>query len=60
MAKCRVALTLKLQTNKQADIETRELQAGDVVTITHTFEAVVLIRDAEGHYYNVPKDKIEP
>ena len=60
MAKCKIALTLKLQTNKQADVESRELKPGDTVTITHTFGEVVLIRDAEGHYYNVPKDKIEP
>ncbi len=60
MARCKTDLTLKLQLNKQAEIETRELKAGDPVTISQAFAAVYLIRDAEGHYYNVPKEKIEP
>ena len=50
---------LKLATNKDADIETVTFHAGDTAHIVKTWDRFFLIKDDNGHYYNVPKDKIQ-
>lgn len=52
-------ITLKFVTTTDADMEETEFSAGDEVEILETWEAHYLIKDDDGHYYNVPKDKLE-
>lgn len=53
-------LTLKLQTTKDSDVEDMHFCAGDVVTVVQTWQDFYLIKDAEGHFYTVAKDAVQP
>ncbi len=59
MAKIKEALTLKFQTTTDADIETTTFKPGDEVKVIQEWANSILVRAADGHYYNVPKDKID-
>ena len=52
-------ITLKLGTTKDGDIEETEFSSGDEVEILETWSNHYLIKDDDGHYYNVTKDKID-
>ena len=52
-------ITLKFMSTKDADMEETEFSAGDEVEILETWEDHYLIKDDDGHYYNVPKDKVD-
>ena len=60
MATVTRALSIKFQSVKDSDVETTELRPGDTVTLMKEWDAYYLIRDDAGHYYNVPKDAIQP
>ena len=51
-------ITLKFQTTKDGDVEEVEFAAGDSLTVVQTWDRFYLVKDKDGHYYNVPKDKI--
>lgn len=51
-------ITLKLVTTKDGDIEDVPFRQGDAVTVVQTWDRFVLVKDDNGHFYNVPKDKI--
>lgn len=51
-------LSAKFQTTKDGDIEQTHFKAGDAVTVVQIWDRFVLIKDAEGHFYNVPKDAV--
>lgn len=59
MATVNEDFTAKYQTTKDADIEETGFSAGDEVEIVQTWDEYVLIKDDDGHLYNVPKDKID-
>lgn len=59
MAKMKEAVTLKFQTTKDAEVEETSFNAGDEVKIVQEWGNGFLIRGSDGHYYNVPKDKID-
>lgn len=59
MATVKTAFTAKFQTTKDGDIEETSFGAGDSVTIVQTWDRFYLIKDDNGHYYNVPKANIE-
>lgn len=60
MATVKSDFAAKFQTTKDGDIEETQFKRGDEVSLVQTWDQFVLIRDAHGHFYNVPKDKIEP
>ncbi len=60
MAKIKRTLTAKLRPNKDADIEEITLQEGDEVKLVQTWEHFYLIKDADGHFINLPHDAIDP
>lgn len=60
MAKITEEITAQFQTTTDSDIEETHFQAGDEVEIVETWKRHYLVRDSEGHYYNLPKDKVEP
>ena len=59
MAKFKQDTTLKLITTKTGDIEEIKFSQGDTVSITQTWDKFYLVKDENGHYYNVPKERIE-
>ncbi|HSI05634.1 MAG: hypothetical protein ACAI38_11505 [Myxococcota bacterium] len=59
MAKMKEAVTLKFQTTKDAEVEQTSFKPGDEVKIVQEWGNSILVRAADGHYYNVPKDKID-
>lgn len=59
MATIKHDLTVKFQTTKDGDVEQTHFKAGDAVTVVQIWERFVLIKDDEGHFYNVPKDAVE-
>jgi hypothetical protein len=60
MATVKEALTLKFQTTKDGEVEETQLAAGDELTVVQTWDRFYLVKDDNGHYYNVPKDKLTP
>ncbi len=60
MATVKVGFLAKLQTTRGADIEERRFSVGDEVSIIATWQDRFLIKDHEGHFYNVLKEYIEP
>lgn len=52
-------LTANFQTTKDGDVEQTHFKAGDSVTLVQIWDAFVLIKDDEGHFYNLPKDAVE-
>lgn len=59
MAKMKEAVTLKFQTTKDAEVEATNFKQGDEVKIVQEWGNRFLVRASDGHYYNVPKDKID-
>ena len=59
MAKIKTDTTLKFLTNKGEDVEQTELTAGDEIEILETWENHYLIKDEDGHYFNVDKGLVE-
>lgn len=49
-----------LRTNKDSEVETVSFDAGDEVDVVKTWDHFYLVKDAEGHFYNLPKDAITP
>ncbi|MEO1170490.1 MAG: hypothetical protein AAFX94_00330 [Myxococcota bacterium] len=60
MATLKEDLTLKFVTTTDGDIEETEFSSGDSVYVVKEWDRHYLVRDDDGHYYNVDKDKIEP
>ncbi|MEZ4272588.1 MAG: hypothetical protein R3C68_14515 [Myxococcota bacterium] len=54
-------ITLKYQTTKDGDMEETSFSSGDEVEIIQTWSEApfCLIKDADGHFYNIPKDKVD-
>ncbi len=51
--------TAKYQTTTDADIEEKNFQSGDEVSLVQKWDnGFVLIKDDDGIYYNVPQDII--
>lgn len=61
MATIKEDITLKLQTTKDGDIEETSFSAGDEVEVVETWKnaGYVLIKDGDGHFYNIPADKLD-
>ena len=51
-------ITLKLITTKDGDIEDVSFSSGDEIEILETWSNHYLVKDDDGHYYNVTKDKV--
>ena len=60
MAIIKEDITLKFATTKDSDIEETAFSSGDEVDLIETWEHHILIRDDDGHFYNIPKDKLDP
>jgi len=54
-------ITLKLQTTVDGDMEETEFSAGAEVEIVQRWDEApyVLIKDDDGHFYNIPADKLD-
>ena len=59
MATFKEDTTLKFQSTKDGDMEETDFSAGDEVEIVETWDNHFLIKDDDGHYYNVTKDKLD-
>lgn len=59
MATIKEDITAKYQTVKDGDIEETAFSVGDEVTIVQTWSQFFLVKDDEGHFYNLPKDKVD-
>ena len=60
MATIKEDITLKFITTKDGDLEETNFSGGDEVEVLETWETHYLIKDDEGHHYNIPKDKLDP
>ena len=61
MATVKEDITLKYQTTKDGDIEETSFSAGDDVEMVQSWDNAdfCLIKDDDGHFYNIPKDKLD-
>lgn len=59
MAKIKENVTLKLVTTKDGDVEEMSFLKGDEVTLVKTWNHFYLIKDKNGHYYNIRKEKLD-
>lgn len=59
MATVKSNFVAKLQTSKNAEMEETAFSSGDSVTVVQTWDNFYLIKDDDGHFYNVRKDLIE-
>jgi len=61
MASIKEDVTLKFQTTVDGDIEETSFSAGDDVDVVQKWDGLpyVLIKDGDGHFYNIPADKID-
>ena len=59
MAKIKENIALKFQTTKDAEVEETSFKAGEEVKLVHEWGNRFLVRASDGHYYNIPKDKID-
>lgn len=53
-------MTAGLRTCKDAELEEISFTEGDVVDIIQEWQHFWLVKDADGHYYNLPKDCVLP
>lgn len=60
MATITRALTCGLKTNKEADVEEVTFRPGDTVDVVKEWDRFFLVKDEDGHFYNLPKDAVEP
>ena len=58
MATMKDTVVLKYQTTKDGEIEETEFSAGSDVTIVQTWKNHYLIKDNDGHYFNVAKSHL--
>lgn len=49
-----------LVTSKGAETETTAFTAGDEVEIIKEWQEFWLVKDQDGHFYNLPKDAVQP
>lgn len=54
MAKINRKLVAKLRTNTDSEIESVTFEAGDEVRLVKTWDRFHLVKDADGHFYNLP------
>ena len=59
MATVRQAITLKHQSNLGEGVEEVKLAAGEAVSVLKEWQDRLLIKNAKGQLFNVPKDRIE-
>jgi len=60
MATMKEDFVAKYQTTTDADVEEVTLSAGDEVTVVQQWDNnLVLIKDGDGHYHNLPQDKVD-
>ena len=61
MATIKEEITLKFQTTVDGDIEETSFSAGDDVDVVQKWDGLpyVLTKDGDGHFYNIPADKID-
>jgi len=59
MATVKEDLVVKYQTTTDGDVEETELSAGDELYVVKEWERHYLVRDDDGHYYNIEKDKLD-
>lgn len=58
MATIKQALTAKFQTTRGGDVEERQFQAGETVTVKQTWTERVLVKTSDGHYFNLLKTDV--
>jgi hypothetical protein len=58
-ATVKVDFTAILLLNKHADPEPVHFKVGDALSLMQTWNHFYLVKDAEGHFYNVSKDKLD-
>ena len=58
MAKAAIDFTAKLLTTKDGEIEDISFSAGDALTIIKEWQHHYLVKDSDGHFYNLTKDKV--
>ena len=46
--------TVKLRPNVDSDIEEITLQEGDTVKVVQKWDRFYLVKDAQGHFFNLP------
>ena len=59
MATIKEDIILKFQTTVDEDSEETNFSSGDEVEVIQTWNEYYLIKDDDGHFYNIPKDKLE-
>ena len=59
MAQLNRKMTLKSWPNKDADVEDVELGPESSIDIVQEWEAYFLVKDADGHYFNIAKDAVD-
>lgn len=61
MATIKEDITLKLHTTVDSDIEETSFSSGDDVEVVERWDdaGYVLIKDDDGHFYNIPADKLD-
>ena len=59
MATVNADITLKYQTTKDGDVEETSFASGDEIEVVSSWGKHHLIKDDDGHYYNIPKEKVD-
>ena len=61
MATIKEDVTLKYQTTVDGDVEETSFSAGDDIHVVERWDEAgyALIKDDDGHFYNIPLSKIE-
>lgn len=61
MASIKEDITLKLQTTVDGEIEENNFSAGTEVEVVQEWgeAGYTLIKDDDGHFYNIPSDKLD-
>lgn len=59
MAKIAKDFVAKFQTTKDGDMEETQFKAGDDISVVQTWQNHFLIKDKNGHFYNVAKELIQ-
>ncbi len=60
MASVKQDFIAKYQTTTDGDVEEKQFSTGETVSIVQTWEHHYLIKDKDGHYYNIKKELISP
>jgi hypothetical protein len=50
--------TVKLRPNIDSDIEEITLQEGDTVKVVQKWDRFYLVKDAQGHFFNLPHSDV--